>query len=202
MRNPVLLAGLNEDIYTGGAMLVDNQKEKYRRICDFVIPSMEDRDAFISRLCRENGWLDSYALRVIDEYKRFLFLALLEPKMVSPSRHVDRAWHLHLLFTRSYWESFCGKLLQEPIHHQPSTVVNESKYAKTLELYNSTYGETPPKDIWPDWNHMQSVMGVDRIVDGSVAFIVRREYVERLPILMWAIRFFNRNHTARSNSCA
>ena len=64
-----------------------------------------------------------YAYRVIQEYKKFVFLAMVADHIVSPSTNVDRAWHLHLLYTRSYWDEFCGKVLKKPLHHTPSSGV-------------------------------------------------------------------------------
>ncbi|WP_139807172.1 hypothetical protein [Deinococcus hopiensis] len=39
---------------------------------------------------------------LLREYRRFLVLASTGP--VSPSHRVDAAWHLHLTYTRDYWE--------------------------------------------------------------------------------------------------
>src|SRR5688572_29636615 len=72
---------------------------------------------FTQRLARENGWSDDYARRVVEEYRRFLFLASAAGHPVSPSEDVDQAWHLHLTYSRSYWEDLCGKVLGQALHH-------------------------------------------------------------------------------------
>src|SRR5947199_354356 len=61
------------------------------------------------------------AARAIEEYRRFAFLAVAAGHPVSPSDAVDQVWHLHLLYTRSYWVQFCGEVLGKPLHHEPST---------------------------------------------------------------------------------
>src|SRR4051812_12714825 len=75
---------------------------------------------FAERLARENGWSAAHAERVIGEYKRFCFLAVVAGHTVTPSDAVDQAWHLHLTYSRDYWERFCPSVLGRPLHHEPS----------------------------------------------------------------------------------
>ena len=104
---------------------------------------------------RENGWSRYYASRVIAEYKKFCFLAMTAGHSVTPSDEVDQAWHLHLLYTRSYWEDFCCRVLKRPFHHGPTRGGSDESakyhdwYEATLVSYQSTFGSPPPADIWP-----------------------------------------------------
>jgi hypothetical protein len=59
---------------------------------------------FSARLSKENGWTRAFTARVIQEYKRFLLLAMHAGHPVTPSEAVDQAWHLHLVYTRSLRE--------------------------------------------------------------------------------------------------
>lgn len=109
---------------------------------------------FEQRLARDNGWTDEYSLRVVTEYKRFVYLAMTLGHPVTPSDQVDQAWHLHLTYTRDYWDVFCAEVLEKPFHHEP-TQGDESErikffnwYAQTLTAYRNIFGE-PPQDIWP-----------------------------------------------------
>jgi uncharacterized protein (TIGR04222 family) len=74
---------------------------------------------------------------------------------VSPSEDVDQVWHLHLAYTKSYWQEFCGEILKRPFHHNPTkggaeeSAKFETWYANTLASYRKFFGEEPPKDIWP-----------------------------------------------------
>ena len=110
---------------------------------------------FSKRLALENGWSRRYALRVVEEYKRFAFLACFATHPVTPSEEVDQAWHLHLVYTRSYWEDFCGKVLECPLHHAPTEGGTKERskymaqYERTLQTYREVFKEAPPKDIWP-----------------------------------------------------
>ncbi|MBT5048548.1 MAG: hypothetical protein HOM58_08585 [Rhodospirillaceae bacterium] len=119
---------------------------------------LDDIDAafkFSDRLARENGWKPDYARRVIEEYKRFCYLAVRTGHDVTPSDAVDQAWHLHLSYSRNYWDAFCATILQTDLHHDP-TQGGEAEAAKyrdwyraTLESYEQLSGEKPPEDIWP-----------------------------------------------------
>ncbi|MEJ7660653.1 MAG: hypothetical protein WKG07_14075 [Hymenobacter sp.] len=58
--------------------------------------------SFSHRLARDNGWSLAFARRVVLEYKKFVYLAATCGHPVTPSDEVDQAWHLHLVYTRSY----------------------------------------------------------------------------------------------------
>lgn len=112
--------------------------------------------SFDRRLARENGWTPAFAARVLDEYRRFCLLAVTADHPVTPSDAVDQAWHLHLTYTRDYWERFCPDVLGRPLHHGPTAggVAEQhrffNQYAATLHTYEETFGEAPPADIWAD----------------------------------------------------
>jgi hypothetical protein len=95
-----------------------------------------------------------YAQRAIAEYKKFAFLAVAVGHPVTPSDQVDQVWHLHLTYTRSYWEEFCPQILQIPLHHDPTRGGHsenqkfEDWYSQTLESYERFFGQAPPTDIW------------------------------------------------------
>jgi uncharacterized protein (TIGR04222 family) len=110
---------------------------------------------FAQRLAQENGWSPAYTDRVIVEYKRFLYLAATREHVVCPSEQVDQAWHLHLTYTRSYWDDLCRRVLRRPLHHSPTKGgrAELSKfvdlYVQTIDSYIDAFGQVPPDDIWP-----------------------------------------------------
>lgn len=126
--------------------------EKIRR---FELDDPSSSYTFSERLARENGWPFAYALEVILEYKKFIFLQCIAAHPLTPSDQVDQAWHLHLLYTRSYWIDMCNGILQRQIHHGPTRGgATERKkfedwYDKTLEFYRITFNQDPPTSIWP-----------------------------------------------------
>ncbi len=110
---------------------------------------------FTSRLAREQGWSHAFAARVVREYKRFLILAMEAGHPVSPSDAVDQAWHLHLVYTRSYWHALCRDVLGRELHHEPTrgggdeSAKFDDLYTRTLASYRSLFQEEPPAAIWP-----------------------------------------------------
>ncbi len=111
--------------------------------------------SFAARLARENGWSEALAARVVGEYRRFCFLAVVAPHPVTPSDAVDQVWHLHLTYSRDYWEHFCPQVLGRPLHHGPTAGGGAeqaryfAQYADTLRSYEAIFGESPPADLWP-----------------------------------------------------
>lgn len=109
---------------------------------------------FSDKLAKENNWTHAFALRTINEYKRFIYLCCISPTGASPSEIVDTVWHLHLTYTMNYWKDFCPNVLGRELHHFPSKggIAEKEKhsnwYNKTIELYIQTFGDVPPFDIW------------------------------------------------------
>ncbi len=110
---------------------------------------------FLKRLCRENSWPPMQGRAVIEEYRRFLYLAMVSTQPVTPSEAVDQAWHLHLIYTRSYWEDLCQKTLPRPLHHGPTAGGKqedekfENWYERTKAFYASEFNQAAPPSIWP-----------------------------------------------------
>jgi len=133
---------------------------------------------FDRRLARANRWSAAYAARVIAEYRRFVFLAMEAGHPVTPSEDVDQAWHLHLVYTRSYWGDLCEGVLKRPLHHTPTEgggVENrkfENWYSRTLASYERMFGAPPPRDIWPVVADRFAHAGDARWVDPAQFWIV------------------------------
>jgi len=129
--------------------------ELWQRIDEMRIEPPGAAITFTAKLARGNGWDRQLAEAVVQEYRRFLYLAATADGPVSPSQAVDKAWHLHLTFSRHYWDVLCGEILQRPLHHDPSLggaaedARHEHQYARTLNLYRDTFGQEPPPAIWP-----------------------------------------------------
>jgi len=110
-------------------------------------------EPFSARLARENGWTAQQAQAVIEEYKRFLYLAMTAGHRVTPSAAVDRAWLLHLADARSYRDGLCRAVLGRAVLHRPSpggpAEVAVMEYTRTLDSYRAAFGQEPPEWIWP-----------------------------------------------------
>ncbi|MEE9411946.1 MAG: hypothetical protein V3V22_02715, partial [Methylococcales bacterium] len=127
----------------------------YEQLMSFQVSDAEDELTFEQRLAEESGWSEDFANDVVHEYKRFLFLAATSGHPVSPSWEIDQAWHLHLIYSHSYWNELCDNILKFPFHHNPSAGGDSEKekyfewYSNTLESYQKTFHELPPLEIWP-----------------------------------------------------
>ncbi|MEO9824035.1 MAG: hypothetical protein ABJF50_06415 [Paracoccaceae bacterium] len=120
----------------------------------FTFDAGTGTEPFSVKLAAAEAWDATFAARVIEEYRRFLYLAQVADHEVTPSVAVDRAWHTHLTFTRSYWEELCEGVLGGPFHHDPCKGSEDmprynAQYERTLALYFSEFGHVPPHDIWP-----------------------------------------------------
>jgi hypothetical protein len=141
----------------GPRLLVVDMKNKslYEALVSFPLAETGGRYTFLHRLCRENRWTRAEGERAIFEYKRFLYLARVSPDPVTPPEAVDQVWHLHLLYTRSYWEEMCGGILGRPLHHGPTKGGAEEDekfgdwYGRTRALYEAEFGAAPAARWWP-----------------------------------------------------
>ncbi len=129
--------------------------ELWRRLEGFRFDGDVGAGHFVRKLARDNGWAESHAGRVVEEYRRYVYLACTAGHVAVPSHPVDLAWHQHLLDTQPYWDEFCQKVLRRPLHHHPARADGDDRrryvdlYKQTLASYENTFGEAPPPDIWP-----------------------------------------------------
>lgn len=135
--------------------LSPEQQNLLERILAFRLDEPQAELPFTTRLSREQAWPHVFAGQVIEEYKRFIALAMLAGHPVTPSEEVDQAWHLHLVYTRSYWHDLCRDILNHDLHHGPTRGGQaEGKkfhdwYSQTLASYQRIFQHDPPSDIWP-----------------------------------------------------
>ncbi len=110
--------------------------------------------AFASKLSRKLGWTHPFALRAIEEYRKFVYLGVVSDFIVTPPKVIDQVWHEHLLFSRAYRE-FCRDVLEREFDHNPELVPTDeqteafhTQYAATLKFYHDEFNVMPPADIW------------------------------------------------------
>jgi hypothetical protein len=129
----------------------------WEKISNFSLDNPEASFSFTDRLARENGWSIEFSKRVVDEYKKFIYMSVVSGKSLTPSDEVDQAWHLHLVYSYSYWVEMCENTLGGfRLHHGPTKGgVTEKKryddqYSQTLEFYRNEFGYDAPRDTWPN----------------------------------------------------
>lgn len=132
----------------------ENQSALWTKLASFEMNEGDASFSFEKRLAKENGWSPEYTARVTTEYRRFVYLCATAGHPCSPSDAVDQAWHLHMIYTESYWDRMMP-LLPRPLHHQPSkggeaeSQKFDDWYGQTLVSYHKVFWEQPPADIWP-----------------------------------------------------
>jgi hypothetical protein len=162
---PVLAAQMG---YLPGTLWIDGREDEQRLEQDRkVIPDShlwnrieahnfepDQPFNFVQRLGRDHGWTLKEARSAVEEYKRFCFLAVVSPTPVTPSEAVDEVWHQHLIYSKDYWDLWCGTVLQTTLHHDPTPGGPEAQrryhrqYAETLALYERYFGQ-PDEAWWP-----------------------------------------------------
>lgn len=151
-----------------------------RKIADFQIGPQDVALTFNQRLMRECLWDAVYADRVAVEYRRFLYLLAISDQELTPSEAVDAAWHLHLSYTRSYWDELCGEIIKRPLHHNPTKGGEGEEhrfrqaYQRTFRLYWHIFDEAPPGDIWPDEDSRFAQAGEMRNVSAAQYYLIPR----------------------------
>lgn len=171
-----------------------------KKLESFQISDSKDQFGFVDRLARENRWDQKFAERVYREYLRFIFLAVSCDHHVTPSDQVDQAWHLHLLYTKSYWDDLCGQTLKQPIHHGPTRGgSHENKkfkdwYSRTLKSYEETFQEPPPGDIWPSTQARFAKAQSYSRVSSHEYFVIRRAPILRSLITVVTISLISCRH--------
>ncbi|MFI0848383.1 glycine-rich domain-containing protein [Mesorhizobium sp. IMUNJ 23232] len=167
----------------------------FARIDAYAIGPADTELSFASRLARENDWSDGYAAEVIGEYKRFIYLICISAGSLTPSRDVDEVWHLHLTYSRDYWERFCRDTLNRDLHHTP-TEGGPTEAGKFYDLYNDTlrsyeaeFGVRPQLQIWPDPKFRFSETTSPVKVAADRHFFFKKDYGASLLIACVAIFF-------------
>jgi len=167
--------------------------ELWRKIQAFDIDGGVAAFPFVKKLARENGWDLGHSEKVIEEYRRFVYLAMVAGHPVSPSDQVDQSWHMHMLYTESYWSRMTVEILPRPLHHGPSKggSIESQKfddwYARTLDSYRNEFGEEPPSDVWPPVGSQFSGANACQRVNCRENWIVRKAKVRQLGLLFGGV---------------
>jgi hypothetical protein len=125
----------------------------WQKIAYFNLDDSKAELPFSQKLMAEQKWSLIQTQRTIAEYKKFMFLVIVEPNGASPAKMVDEVWHSHITFTQNY-AAFCEQMADKFIHHHPSkggkSEINRHAdwYKETLIAYIRHFDAPPPPDIW------------------------------------------------------
>ncbi len=128
--------------------------ELWRRLAEFEVGPGGAVFSFVKRLARENRWSSEFAQRVLDEYRRFLYLGVVVGQRLMPAEAVDQAWRLHVSYPASYAQALCLGVLGRRLRYEAPDGIGEpaarkASYRTTLAAYEREFGRPPPAEIWP-----------------------------------------------------
>ncbi len=110
--------------------------------------------AFANKLASKLNWTTEFSLAAIDEYKKYVYLAIVSDYSVTPSLIIDKVWHEHILFSQAY-RKFCDEVIKYRLDHEPELIpvqseldVFSAQYLATLDLYKKEFNMNPPESIW------------------------------------------------------
>ena len=108
-------------------------------------------ETFQQRLASKHDLTEESARRLVEEYRRFLYLKAIDGGPLTPSKRVDQAWHLHMEAAGMGWTQFCDDVLKFRIDHRTglSKTKAMASYVRLFELYRREFNHEPPGDIWP-----------------------------------------------------
>ncbi|WP_246413159.1 TIGR04222 domain-containing membrane protein [Methylobacterium brachythecii] len=155
------------------------QRDLFQRIETHPFERPDHILDFTGRLARDRGWSLDFARGAVAEYRRFCFLAMVFETPVTPSEEVDEVWHQHLTYSRDYWEAWCGSVLRQRLHHDPTEGGPSEQgryrmqYAETLARYEAFFGP-PDQRYWPATHDRFRGRPRYRIVDGDRVLTLRR----------------------------
>lgn len=100
---------------------------------------------------QQQGASTEMAQRVIEEYRKFLFLAMRAGHQVIPPGVINDVWMSHMQNAQNYWENLAKMITDRPVAGgmDAKTMGNVGDaWAATLQSYEKIFGTKPPADIW------------------------------------------------------
>lgn len=89
--------------------------------------------------------------RIVEEYRKFLFLAMRAGHQVIPPGVINDVWMMHMQNTQNYWEQLGQMIAEKPLAGGvDARAMGEmgDAWAATLKSYETIFGTKPPMDIW------------------------------------------------------
>lgn len=110
--------------------------------------------AFRDKLVRRFYWSEDFAKKAVNEYLKFIYLALTTNYAVTPSKVIDQVWCEHILFTQGY-KKFCEEVIERPFDRHPELLsgnmqsgIFNAQHQNVLVLYKNEFNVEAPEDVW------------------------------------------------------
>ncbi len=126
----------------------------WKRLNAHRLDATEGSSPFSVKLARAEGWSARDTARVIEEYRRFLYLVRARGLDPVPPPPIDAAWTTHLTYTRNYWDQLVPDVLQSPLHRDAARDTDararRAAHRAFATAYREEFSEPAPADIWTD----------------------------------------------------
>lgn len=123
--------------------------------------------SLVDRLEEKTGHPKDICYILVEEYRRFIYLAGSTEETLAPSPIVNIAWRLHMDDRKAYFDDFCpriiGRTLLPPDHLKPFQ--DDPAYERTLDDYAQEFGLAKVQ-YWPDPD--VSIVRASRVIMWSV----------------------------------
>ena len=89
--------------------------------------------------------------RIIEEYRKFLFLAMRSGHQVIPPGVINDVWMMHMQNAQNFWENLGQMITERPVAggvDAKSMGSMADAWTETLKSYEKIFGTKPPMDIW------------------------------------------------------
>lgn len=131
---------------------------------------------FMQMLGQQYGWPMPMANQVMEEYRKFIFLAMRAGHPVTPPNVIEQVWNFHIQTAQDYWEKLGGLIAERPVAEgigASAATAMADQYQQTLASYARIFGMEPPANIWakdapkadplqPFTDFWRKMMGLDR----------------------------------------
>jgi len=128
------------------------------------------REDFLAQLMAHEGWPRFRAEAALEEYRRFLYLARINPAATLPACFAGLQ-QLHLAYAAEFHAASGGSTRLPGGPMQPvAGMANETAQAETLALYQLEFTTMPLADFWPQPDKTRRRPGKARLLL-ALAFI-------------------------------
>ena len=113
------------------------------------LPVSKSRHDFAEALAYEIDLPVFEAREVVEEYRRFLYLAAITDELRVPPNPVCHAWSMHAHSPE--YTAFCAGTVCKPLGLDDGArkFGANAAYRRTLDAYAREFGQTAPPAIWP-----------------------------------------------------
>jgi hypothetical protein len=120
---------------------------------------------YLQMLEKQMGWSAGMASRVVDEYRKFLFLALRAGHQVIPPGMFQDMWTSQMQTAQDMFAQLGQVLGEKPAgggFDASAFKAATDPWKQTLDSYEKLFGMAPPMDIWskpaPQGNPFEAMM--------------------------------------------